>query len=223
MKSVDTELIWESYKKVNIKEATGFWADSALDFVYDVLAKYFPSPDMDDNAIDDAYIGAGKEIGEVLLRDDGSDRDVVYDDMLTAVRDGVRGYNSQSGMDVDSSAILDQINGDYGSGHGGFDEDEENMSDSINTIMYQVACGDLDIYDVMNYPKDGAQKEASEIFMKMYHDIAIERGLHEDDDFEQIFDVMVDEIEREFGQGGSYPQGFDDGSPEVMNSVKLEY
>jgi hypothetical protein len=44
--------------------------------------------------------------------------------------------------------------------------------------------------------------EAQIMLQDMYDDVSIEHRLHPDDDFEQIYDRMMDRIESDYGQQG---------------------
>jgi hypothetical protein len=76
----------------------------------------------------------------------------------------------------------------------------EGMSE-VHEVMQDIARGDADPYDVMNHPTTPAEQAASKMLEKMYYDISSDHGLHPDDDFEKIFDIMVDQIADEYGTG----------------------
>lgn len=75
---------------------------------------------------------------------------------------------------------------------------EGQLSDNIARGLIN---GDLDIYDVMNHPKNPAEREASLILQDMYDVVAGENGFAPDDDFEKIHDVMYDQIAMDYGSG----------------------
>lgn len=75
----------------------------------------------------------------------------------------------------------------------------EEADGSESEVMRQVASGKLDAYDVLNSPNNEMEKMASEIMQRMYDDIAIDNGLHPDDDFEEILNLVVDRIADDYG------------------------
>jgi uncharacterized Ntn-hydrolase superfamily protein len=50
----------------------------------------------------------------------------------------------------------------------------------------------------MSNPKGPAQAQAAEIIQSMYNDVAIDNGLHPDDDFEKILDIVVDQLAADY-------------------------
>jgi hypothetical protein len=68
----------------------------------------------------------------------------------------------------------------------------------VDLLMQDIGTGEVDIYDVMNHPKTPVEKYVSRILEKMYRDIVeSDRGLHPDDDFEKIYDIMIDQIAKD--------------------------
>jgi len=70
---------------------------------------------------------------------------------------------------------------------------ESHMS-AVDLIYQDIGAGRLDIYDVMNNPENPEEEYVARELQDMYDDVANEYGLHPDDDFESIFDVMYDRI-----------------------------
>jgi hypothetical protein len=75
----------------------------------------------------------------------------------------------------------------------------EGRMNEVDLLMQEIGTGDADVYDVMNKPTTPVEKYVSRILEKMYWDIAeSDRGLHPDDDFEKIYDIMVDQIAADY-------------------------
>jgi hypothetical protein len=57
------------------------------------------------------------------------------------------------------------------------------------------------MYDVMNHPETGTEREAAEILQRYYDDIVIDNPrLHPDDDFESIFEIMAQQVYDDYGR-----------------------
>jgi hypothetical protein len=69
---------------------------------------------------------------------------------------------------------------------------------SEESVIMDIVNGNIDAYDVMNYPKTEAEQKVSGILQDMYERISIDRRLHPDDDFEEIFEIMMDELSSEY-------------------------
>lgn len=68
----------------------------------------------------------------------------------------------------------------------------------VIAVFVAVARGDLSAYDVMNSPKGEAQVVAATELQRMY-DAKCEGGRwHPDDDFEQIIDVVCDDLAADY-------------------------
>jgi len=76
---------------------------------------------------------------------------------------------------------------------------EEGFSSESDQVLAKAGSGELDIYDVMTNPKNPAEVTAAKIIQQMYDDVAIDHGLHPDDDFEQILDIVADQLADEYG------------------------
>jgi hypothetical protein len=66
------------------------------------------------------------------------------------------------------------------------------------SVIMDIVNGNIDAYDVMNYPKTEAEQEVSGILQDMYERISIDSRLHPDDDFEEIIEIMMDELSSEY-------------------------
>ena len=76
---------------------------------------------------------------------------------------------------------------------------EEGFSSESDQVLAKAGSGELDIYDVMTNPKNPAEVTAAKIIQQMYDDVAIDHGLHPDDDFEPILDIVADQLADEYG------------------------
>jgi len=66
------------------------------------------------------------------------------------------------------------------------------------SVIMDIVNGNIDAYDVMNNPKSEAEQKVSGILQDMYERISIDRRLHPDDDFEEIIEIMMDELSSEY-------------------------
>ena len=83
--------------------------------------------------------------------------------------------------------------------HGYKGRTTEGFSSEADQVLAQVGSGELDAYDVMSSPKGPAQAEASKVIQDMYDDVVIDHRLHPDDDFEQILNIVADQLAEEYG------------------------
>ena len=83
--------------------------------------------------------------------------------------------------------------------HGYKGRTTEGFSSEADMVLAKVGSGELDAYDVMSNPQGPAQAEAAEIIQSMYNDVAIDNGLHPDDDFEKILDIVADQLAADYG------------------------
>ena len=58
---------------------------------------------------------------------------------------------------------------------------------------------ELDLYMVMYHSRNSTEQAVAEELQERYNDIAVERFLHPDDDFEKILDIIGDELYEEYG------------------------
>lgn len=80
------------------------------------------------------------------------------------------------------------------------DADFNKLSDQAKKILADIAEGDLDIYDVLAHPITPAEKEAAAYLQDRYDDISAERGLHPDDDVDEILDYVQDQLYSMFAE-----------------------
>lgn len=83
--------------------------------------------------------------------------------------------------------------------HGYKGRTTEGFSSESDTVLAKVGSGELDAYDVMSNPQGSAQAEAAKIIQDMYYDVSNDQGLHPDDDFEKILDIVADQLAAEYG------------------------
>ena len=81
---------------------------------------------------------------------------------------------------------------------------KESQTEGEATLAQIARAGD-DGYEMIEDGLNGLLgTEAQIILQDMYNDVSIEHRLHPDDDFEQIFDRMMDRIEQDYGVNESY-------------------
>jgi hypothetical protein len=75
--------------------------------------------------------------------------------------------------------------------------------DDVEEFLHKVARSGDKGYDMLyNAQKGKYGREIEQAIQDMYDDISIDTGYHGDDDFEQIYDRMLDNIETDYGQKG---------------------
>ena len=89
------------------------------------------------------------------------------------------------------------------------------QADYKRQVFDQILDGEVDAYDVMSRPRGGAQEYVAMVLQDMYDDVARDHRLHPDDDFEQILDIVVDRIEKDYGH--STDQGMAEDSTDPMD------
>lgn len=92
-----------------------------------------------------------------------------------------------------SGALLESV--------GQYNDVTEGRMAEVDAIFQNLANGTMDIYDVMNNPQDAVQKYVSEKLQDMYDNISIDNRLHPDDDYEQIIDIMAEQLADDYGTG----------------------
>jgi hypothetical protein len=81
---------------------------------------------------------------------------------------------------------------------------EEGYSTEVEEFLQKVAqAGDYDMLYDAQMGKYGPEIE--KVVQEMYDDVTSDTGLHPDDDFEQIYDRMLDNIEADYGDSDSDP------------------
>ncbi len=80
------------------------------------------------------------------------------------------------------------------------EELDEGFSTEGETILAKIAAAGDAGYDMIENGINGLLgTEAQTILQDMYDDISIDHRLHPDDDFEEIYDRMMDRIENDYG------------------------
>ena len=75
---------------------------------------------------------------------------------------------------------------------------EESAMAEADALIQDIVNGRVDIYDVYAYPKDAIEKYVSGIIHKYYDEVVIDTGLHAKDDFEPIFDRVIDQLQHDY-------------------------
>jgi hypothetical protein len=57
----------------------------------------------------------------------------------------------------------------------------------------------IDLYDILTDREDRIQPGEDVLIQEMYDSIAQDHQLHPDDDFEEILEIMIEQIEADFG------------------------
>jgi hypothetical protein len=74
----------------------------------------------------------------------------------------------------------------------------ESAMSRIDYLMQEIGAGDVDIYDIYANPKTEEERYASKIVNRMYDDVSVNHGLHPDDNFEEILDIVADQIAQDY-------------------------
>jgi len=84
-------------------------------------------------------------------------------------------------------------------------EVEEGYSTEVQNFFQEVANGD-DGFDLLYSAQSGEYgKDIQKAVQDMYDNVASDYGYHSDDNFEEIFDRMMDQIELDYGDGDNDP------------------
>ena len=75
----------------------------------------------------------------------------------------------------------------------------EDGNPAVNQILAKCGSGELDVYDVMTSPKTPDEAIAAKIIQQKYDDVSIDHHLHPDDQFEEILDIVCDQLEQDYG------------------------
>jgi hypothetical protein len=87
---------------------------------------------------------------------------------------------------------------------------QEGPSPEVEEFLTKVANDPQAGYDMLYDAQMGKfGKEIERVIQDMYDDVTIDTGYHGDDDFEQIYDRMLDNIESDYGDRGSDDEGGD--------------
>jgi hypothetical protein len=75
----------------------------------------------------------------------------------------------------------------------------ESAMSEVDILLQDIARGDVDIYNVYANPKSNIEKFVSDQIHEKYDDIVIDKGLHADDDVEQILQMIQDDLAKDYG------------------------
>ena len=76
---------------------------------------------------------------------------------------------------------------------------KESRMAEVDSIFQSLANGDMDIYTVMNNPQGAEEAYVAEKLQDMYDNVSIDYRLHPDDDFEQIIDIIGNQLADDYG------------------------
>lgn len=82
---------------------------------------------------------------------------------------------------------------------------DDDISEKVDSIFREIANGEIDIYDVYSAnPELPEEKEVQEKIHKMYDEVADKHNLYPSDDFNEILNIVLDQIKKNYG-GSSEP------------------
>jgi hypothetical protein len=83
----------------------------------------------------------------------------------------------------------------------------ESVMGEADLVIQDLVNGELDAYNIMNHPTTPSEQYVSKIMQDMYNDVSIDRGLHPDDDFEQILDIVIERLAHDYGHSPDVDEG----------------
>lgn len=98
---------------------------------------------------------------------------------------------------------------------GGVQQVKESRMGEVDMVMQDIASGELDAYQVMTNPQSPEEQAASRFLQAEYDQVARDHRLHPDDDFEQILDIVCDNLCAQYAAESAKP------SKEVMEAMKV--
>ena len=75
----------------------------------------------------------------------------------------------------------------------------ESRMAEVDSIFQSLANGELDIYTVMNNPQGAEEAYVAEKLQDMYDNVSIDYRLNPDDDFEEIIDIIGNQLADDYG------------------------
>jgi len=75
----------------------------------------------------------------------------------------------------------------------------EGKMSEVDQIIRDIVSGDMDAYTVMTRPQSDTEQHVAQILEREYEEVARSHRLHPDDDFEQILDIVVDNLAQDYG------------------------
>lgn len=103
-------------------------------------------------------------------------------------------------VEADNKAMaLLGISGAIFESAGEYDNVKESRMAEVDLIFQSLANGDMDIYTVMNNPQGAEEAYVAEKLQDMYDNVSVDYRLHPDDDFEQIIDIIGNQLADDYG------------------------
>lgn len=99
-------------------------------------------------------------------------------------------------------------------------EMQEGKMSEVAMVMQDIASGERDIHEVLANPANPAEEQAGEQLQSMYDEIAAESGLHPDDDFDKIIDMVVDKLADEYSDESVNEEEMDDEEGEESDDAE---
>jgi len=100
----------------------------------------------------------------------------------------------------------------------------EGSDSEVDAFFTKVAAAGSDGYDMLYDANSGKYGDAvNKAVRDMYADVATDSGYHQDDDFEDIYDRMMDQIEADYGTKEDYTatEGFDDSDEQTFEGEEF--
>lgn len=158
----------------------------------------------------------GKLVGESIPEDDDLDESAEKSYEACKACDG-------DGADKDGN-VCDTCLGTGEDTDREIKEESKSMSTQFekgtpeHAVIMELINGERDTYDILSHPKTDAERNVSEKLMIKYDDIAGERRLHPDDDFESIIELLIVELTDEYAPDAYVVK--DDDSDKMLNDIK---
>lgn len=148
------------------------------------------------NAVKNMDLSAGDDSPAY---DDGEDDFEKESVDLSGIRNDYGVEESKDEDEDDDSWIPSEDEFDQEIKHGYKGRTTEGFSSEADMVLAKVGSGELDAYDVMSTPQGPAQAQAAAIIQDMYNDVATDHGLHPDDDFQDILEIVADQLAADYG------------------------
>lgn len=182
------------HKKVNEMsevKALEEWADSLVSEAtdeYSIPEGMLNNPGERDTPVADAILRRILTQRVDLLAKHGPEK---VGDAIADVAEFVGDVDEIGSSDV--SAWVSQVERNLGE-----EQLEESHMSEVDMIIHDIIDGELDAYDVMNNPKTPEEEYVAKILLDQYESVARDHRLHPDDDFEQILDIVVDNLAQDY-------------------------
>ncbi len=147
------------------------------------------------------------KIRDVIVEDSdiklGDSFDIELGDLV--IETGVVGFMSD-GVIVEADAKTLALLGVSGALLESVDMREGRMGE-VDMIIHDIINGDADPYTLMTNPKDPVEEYVASMLQQNFDDVSREHRLHPDDDFEDILNIVVDRLARDYGVNEAKYQG----------------